>query len=608
MQGVKPIIETDQKEKAGKEQLDKISSPPFEASLLPSSIKRILRFPYLTQILGLLVALGIILWLALPSRLPSLGIFGLVFLAGFGRFFYFNPAKVQVWSRIWLRPEKLALFLILLLAFLLRFAGLRQSLPYFDNPDEPTMVNGALKILQTGDFNPHYFRWPSLPIYSQFLVSIPTFFGGVSAATIKNLSDIPTENFFLVGRAVSALLGIGTVFLTFLAGRKLFGIGVGLVAALILAILPLHSENSQYVTPDAMVVFFATLTFLFAIYIFKTGEKGWYLWAGVAAGLTVGSKYNVAIVLFTVFLAHFLSLKERRGKVTWLLGTLSLTGLVFLVTTPFSLLDLPGFLNDLAFQVRHYTLLGHGSASEEASWSAYLVNIYEEAFVFQASILLVGSILFALFRQKREDWLVLSFPAVGFLFFSSARVHFSRNLVPLLPPLAIMAAVLLLFLAAQLNLFILQKLKIGWRASLLAWITPLVIFLMFFAFSIQHTILTDRYYLQMDTRVRAGDWMVANLPAGAKIRLEPQTPILPPGRFPNSEERRPVGSHPLDWYRDQGFKYLVVSSYYYREEIAADPSVGAIYQSLFQNGHLLKEFPGESKDYPGPTIKIFKVD
>ncbi|MEI6047149.1 MAG: glycosyltransferase family 39 protein, partial [Chloroflexota bacterium] len=311
-----------------------------------------MRSIYVDWVLGLGAALVLLLWLALPSRLPALGWSGLVVVGSAARLYALYPVRMRTASRTALRVvltvENGALALALLLAFGLRFAGLSQSLPYFDNPDEPTMVNGALKMVQTGDFNPHYFRWPSLPIYLQFVISVPTFFAGVSNATIKSLSDIPTENFFLAGRVMSAALGVATVFLTFLIGRRLYGARVGLLAAVVLAVLPLHSEHSHYVTPDIMVTFFATLTLLFAVYIYQTGAKHWYWWAGIAVGLTLGSKYNVAVVFLTVLLAHFLTPRLRRGRWTWLVGSGGMAVLTFLFTTPFALFDLPGFLNEMA--------------------------------------------------------------------------------------------------------------------------------------------------------------------------------------------------------------------------------------------------------------------
>jgi 4-amino-4-deoxy-L-arabinose transferase-like glycosyltransferase len=384
-----------------------------------------------------------------------------------------------------------------------------------------------------------------------------------------------------------------------------------------MAVLPLHTEHSHYVTPDVPVTFWSSLTILFAILIYKSGSSRWYWWAGVATGLTIGTKYNVGIVFLVVILAHFLTPKTQRGKFSWLVKSGLLALLIFLVTTPFAVLDLSGFLDEMAFQVRHYTILGHGTASDEASWSAYLSDFWNEAFVKQASFAALGGIGLALWRQRREDWLVLALPALGYLFFSAAKVHFSRNLMPLLPPLALLAALFLLEISRFI--FILSKLSLNkgrnakfllfLKGNLTAKATIMVIlWLVFFGFALQNSFLTDHYYLQPDTRIQAGQWLVANVQAGAKLRMEHGAPLLPTDRYQDVNEQRPIGGHDLEWYKQQGFNYLVASSYEYRVLMADDAQANQNYQALFAHGKLVAKFAGDSPDHPGPTILVYKID
>lgn len=556
--------------------------------------------------LGLLGLLAYLAWLVFPSRWPALAL--LAGLAGGAGLRWYAAHTARTGARLRVRTEYIALALVLLVAAGLRYASINQSLPYFDNPDEPTMTNTGLHILQTGDLNPHFFRWPSLPFYMQYAASAVQFVSGVGQGRYTDLQNLPTEGFFLIGRMVSAALGTATVFVTWLLGKSLYGPAVGLVSALVLAVLPLHTEHSHYVTPDIIVTFFTALTLLFAALVFRTGQRKWYLWAGIAAGCTTGSKYNVAIVLVSVVLAHFLANHERRGKLVWLVSSLALAVGVFVLITPFAIFDLPGFLNELAFQVRHYTIIGHGSASEAPSWSAYLQDFWQEAFVFQASAVAVGGVLFALFRQRRADWLTVSFPLLAYFFFAAAKVHFSRNLLPLLPSLAVLNGMLLVATAGWLagrwpgfkNLNAQRGVAV--QGSLV-----LILFAGFFFFAGLHSVLTDRFFAQPDTRQLAAQWIVANVATGSKIRLEEGGPILPADRYPNANEQRPIGAHDAAWYHDQGFKYLVANSDEYDELSQTDPTAAANYQQIFSRFPLLKEFKESSKEYPGPTIRIFEV-
>ena len=341
------------------------------------------------------------------------------------------------------------------------------------------------------------------------------------------MQNINPDNFYLWGRALSALLGSITIFVTYLTGRLLYGPAVGLMLGLVLgspaaSLRTFPLRHSRYYGD-----FSGLATLLFAVLIYKTGQPRWYLWAGVTSGLTISTKYNVGIVFLTVILAHFLSKSTERSKFSLLIKSGVLAIVVFLITTPFALLDLSGFLDEMAFQVRHYTILGHGTASEGASWSAYLYDFWNEAFVYQAAFVALGGIGVALWRQRREDWLVLSLPAIGYLFFSSAKVHFSRNLLPLLPPMAILAALFLILLSAWLanlikrvfqnynkdNKNVVKKLAVQTSIVVILWLA-------FFSFALQHSFLTDRYYLQPDTRKQAAAWIIKQIPTGRELRLE----------------------------------------------------------------------------------------
>jgi 4-amino-4-deoxy-L-arabinose transferase-like glycosyltransferase len=50
----------------------------------------------------------------------------------------------------------ICLFIILLLATSIRLLGIQYGLPYTFHTDEPTIVDRALRILRTGDYNPHF--------------------------------------------------------------------------------------------------------------------------------------------------------------------------------------------------------------------------------------------------------------------------------------------------------------------------------------------------------------------------------------------------------------------------------------------------------------------
>ena len=152
--------------------------------------------------------------------------------------------------------------------------GIDTGLPYLYHPDEPGKVRIAQSMLKTGDLNPHYFLKPGLFIYLNALAYVPYYLTGKSLGIFEHPSDVPyptvlamgvgktsMRTTFLLGRVLSAFFGVGTVAMVYLAGRHIARNGpTGLLAALMMAILPASVLNSRYIHPDAQVVFFVVLS------------------------------------------------------------------------------------------------------------------------------------------------------------------------------------------------------------------------------------------------------------------------------------------------------------------------------------------------------------
>src|SRR5262245_5828184 len=77
------------------------------------------------------------------------------------------------------RRARLALFLTLLVlaaALVARVLRCSSGLPYLHEWDEPQTAGTALRIMKTGDYNPHFFNYGSLTIYLNLFVDILHYF------------------------------------------------------------------------------------------------------------------------------------------------------------------------------------------------------------------------------------------------------------------------------------------------------------------------------------------------------------------------------------------------------------------------------------------------
>ena len=76
--------------------------------------------------------------------------------------------------------------------------------------------------------------------------------------------------FYVVGRAVTVLFGTATVLLVFQAGMR-WGARHALLAAGLLAVMPVHVQSSHYVLTDTPMTFFVTLALVLSLAAHERG-------------------------------------------------------------------------------------------------------------------------------------------------------------------------------------------------------------------------------------------------------------------------------------------------------------------------------------------------
>src|SRR3954463_6753244 len=170
------------------------------------------------------------------------------------------PSKRSFDPRRIFTPDVLAVALLFLFAFALRVYGVRGSLPYVGHPDEPKLIDSAIHIVKSGDLNPRLYIWSSIYIYIEALVVKAHLLWGVLRGYYAGPQSLPdvTHIFTLApgvyvwARTLTAVVGAATVALLYAVGREMFNGSrrVGVAAALMLAVSPLHIEYSHYALTD----------------------------------------------------------------------------------------------------------------------------------------------------------------------------------------------------------------------------------------------------------------------------------------------------------------------------------------------------------------------
>ncbi len=345
-----------------------------------------------------------------------------------------------------------------LLAFGIRAMRSSEGLPYILHWDEPQTAGAAIRMMQTGDYNPHFFKYGSLGIYMNLIVDVLHYLYLMgqpegAGSYLRDLGELKTQfdtgwhwtishpSFYLWNRWLTAALGAGCVWLAYLAGKEIRGVWAGLAAAAFLAGLEVHVEHSAIVTPDLPVAFFVLLAVYLSMLYEARGRPAFLVWSFVAAGLAASTKYNAAVCIAVPLLALAWSLASRAPchKVwMWVAGPAS-SGAAFVAGTPYAVLDLPNFLRGAGYEVLHYSIRGHPSATVEPGIAHLLLQLQTMAsnLGWIASALVLAGI--AVLARRKTGWLVLCFPAVYLAYMSRMRVSMHRNFVVLYPLAAVAA-------------------------------------------------------------------------------------------------------------------------------------------------------------------------
>ena len=287
----------------------------------------------------------------------------------------------------------------------------------------------AQHILATGDLNPVSYAYPGLMIHLNALaLGVFAWVGrllGFYDSLFDFLLDVAVTRpglHYVICRAVSVAMGVGTVVATFFLAREGYRSQVvGLVAALALATNYLHVRDSHFATVDIGMTFFVALSLVFAIKASSNHRWKNYLLAGLFAGAAAAAKYNAGLVILAPVAAGASGmLRGRNGIVPRLLVALVVMVAAFALLSPYSLIYYPAALDELA-GVRRYV---YGEGGARALW-VHLKVTFPEGYGWPFFIAAVAGIVRAVWLRRPADLTLLAFLVPFFLLVASVDTVFS---------------------------------------------------------------------------------------------------------------------------------------------------------------------------------------
>jgi hypothetical protein len=299
------------------------------------------------------------------------------------------------------------------------------------------------------------------------------------------------------------------------------------------------------------------------------------------------------------------------------IGMAVVSVVVFLVFNPYVLLAPGEFLSPvdgIRAELEHYRT-GHDGAEGNDSWRWYLAEVWRNGFgPTLTPLVLLGGVMavrqLAIGRRKDRDgggsqvlWLVLAFLPVYYAMIARYPVRFDRQLIPILPYLALLGG-----FGVAASLALLDRYAESWRSPRQSVPIVAVTLLLVGALAAPLTIRAADWNIETgkpDTRYVALNWIEEHIPPGATIAREWHTPPVAQAGY-GDVFIRAAYEQPLDWYRASGADYLVLSSFMYArylDDPETYPAEAAFYEKLLSR-RPAAAFEGEN----GPVILIYRLD
>ena len=296
-----------------------------------------------------------------------------------------NSAGYSIFKAKYLAPTLLGI--ILVIAAFLRFYNLSWDNGIFAHPDERSTVafyaptigwpedSADLLDPRRSPLNPFWnvdrderrsYTYGHFPLYTlvflahlindltPFIQALP--FELPPAWNKFFVSVLSGQGYALIGRALVAISDLFSVYLLFLIGRRLYGLWGGLLAAAFSAVTVLQIQLAHFFAVDPITTTFTLLTIYGSMLLYEKRSIGAALLTGLGIGLAVAAKFSalpiVAVPVMAGYFATFHAYKAKSSKTvvaspTNIIGlivlALAFSFLIFVVTSPFVLLDFENF-------------------------------------------------------------------------------------------------------------------------------------------------------------------------------------------------------------------------------------------------------------------------
>ncbi len=464
---------------------------------------------------------------------------------------------------------------IVVLGAAVRLHGIDFGLPHLlARPDEARIMDVANRALR-GDWTPDALYYPPLFAQATAVIRRIAVRGGDDEATRHGrLFDSRTA--YRIQRLLSALSGTLTLIFVYLLGRALASSAVGLTAAFLLALTHLHVRDSHFGVTDTTLALIVTAGLLASLRVL--GARTWRrpALAGAAAGLACAIKYPGLLLLAPVAVAIILAFDPRRrpGRLALMLATATVSFLlVFALACPAAVADHARLVAEVWTEIRSKTSAGPGADLVRRGWIQHAALSLGYGLGAPLCVAAAAGALVTAARRPKEGVVLLAFAVTYYVAMGSGTIIHARYMLPLVPLLALFAAVAIDRVA--------HAARRSRRVWLAAALTAAVV-----SVSAARVVRSNRLLASEDTRVTAARYLDSLVADGERALLlgwytRPATAICRGPRFVFEDDpsvaRLVAGAEDPLRALTEAFDYVVHGSYYFGGEprLGLDPDVRA---------------------------------
>lgn len=308
------------------------------------------------------------------------------------------------------------------------------------HPDEALIINGVLSVKLFSQLFPGFHDYNGFSVY---LLKIMTLF--MTFITHDASWSQTPEGVTVAGRYVSAVLSTMSILLVYLSGKRIWNNRVGLLAAILIAALPLHIQLAHFYTTESILVcLFLILIYGTALYM-EVPNMHSLVRMSVAAGLLIATK-NTSYLFLPIPIIGILMNKKGAGRTIQAMAICTgISVTVFFLASPYSFIDFLGYAQRSAYLrdvVSGRLLMDWTVQFMDTNGWFWIPNIgisFGPA-AMAGCIGMIGSLLHRKKTAGNMD-LLLAVWGIGFsLFLSLTYLKFIRYSAPLLPLMALFGA------------------------------------------------------------------------------------------------------------------------------------------------------------------------